>query len=73
MVLLNNADFPPLSFPTFSKSCSALSVSLPNACNSLSENVSLRSKPLAIRTNELLFTVSGVLCFFFYLFCVFCF
>ena len=71
MFLLNNADFPPLSFPTFSKSCSSLSVSLPNACNSLSENIRLRSKPLPIRTNELLFTVSSVLCFFFYLFCVF--
>ena len=40
---LNNADFPPLSFPNFSKSCFSVSLSLPYAAayNSLSDNVSL--------------------------------
>ena len=40
---LNNTDFPPLSCPNFSMSCSSVPFSLPYAtwCNSLSDNVSL--------------------------------
>ena len=43
---LNKADFPPLYFPNFSKSCSSVSLSLTyaTAYNSLSDNVSLSSK-----------------------------
>ena len=51
---LNNTDFPPLSFPDFSKSCSSVSLSLPyaTACNSLSDNVSLSSKHLSSSSNK---------------------
>ena len=61
---LNNADFPPFSFPNFSKSCSSVPLSLPyaTACNSLSGNVSLSSKHLSSSSNKLLPMVSGVLC-----------
>ena len=61
---LNNADFPPLSFPIFSKSCFPVSVSIlyVTACSSLSHNVSLSSKHHSNSTNELLPMVSGVLC-----------
>ena len=45
---LNNIDFPQLSFPNFSNSCSSGSLSLPyaTAYNSLSNNVSLSSNYL---------------------------
>ena len=61
---LNNADFSPLSFPNFSKSCSSVPLPLPyaSACNSLSYNVSLSSKHLPSSSNKLLPMVSGVLC-----------
>ena len=61
---LNNADFPPLSFPHFSQSCSSVSLSLlyANACNSLSDNVTLSSKHLLNSFNKLLPMVFGVLC-----------
>ena len=60
---LNNADFPPLPFPTFSVSRSSISESLPfaTACNSLSDNFSLSSNHLSNSTNGLLSMVSGVL------------
>ena len=51
-----------LSFPTFSNSCSSVSMPLPyaTACNSLSDNVSLSSKHLPNSSKELLPTVPGV-------------
>ena len=60
---LNNANFTPLSFRTFSKSCSFVSMSLPSATafNSLSNNVSLSSNHLPNSTNELFPMVVGVL------------
>ena len=60
---LNNADFPPLFFPNFSKSCSSVPMLLTyaSAYNSLSDNVSLSSKNLPISCNKLLSIVSGVL------------
>ena len=59
-----NADFPPLSYSNFSKSCSSVSMSLlyATACNSLSDNVILSSKHLPNSSNELLSMVSGVSC-----------
>ena len=53
---LNNADFSLLTFSTFPKSCSSVSVSLPFAtsCNSFSDNVSLSPKHFSNSTNELL-------------------
>ena len=61
---LNNADFPPLSFPNFSKSCSSVPMPLPyaSACSSLPDNVSLSSKHLSSCSNKLLPMVSSVLC-----------
>ena len=61
---LSNADFPPLSFPNFCKSCSSVPLSLPDATasNSLSDNVSLSSKHLPSSSDKLLPMVSGVLC-----------
>ena len=50
---LNTADFSPLSFPKFSKSCSSVPLPLPyaSACNSLSYNVSLSPKHLVLLIN----------------------
>ena len=61
---LNNADFPPLSFPNFSKSSSSVPLSLPytTACHSLSDNVSLSSEHLPSSSNKLLPMISDVLC-----------
>ena len=61
---LNNTDFPPLSFPNFSKSRSSVPLSLlyASVCDSLSDNVSLSSKHLPSSFNKLLLMVSGVLC-----------
>ena len=61
---LNDADFPPLCFPNFSKSCSFVSLSLryATACNSLSDNVSLSSNHLPNSSNKLLPLVFGILC-----------
>ena len=58
---LNNADFPPLFFPNFSKSCSAVPLSLPYA-SALSDNVSLSSKHLPSSSYKFLPMVPGVLC-----------
>ena len=60
---LNNADFSLLTFSTFPKSCSSVSVSLPLAtsCNSFSDNVSLSPKHFSNSTNELLPMFFGVL------------
>ena len=62
-IKLNNADFLPLLFPAFHKSCCSVSVSLAiaTACNSLSDNFSLSPNHLSNSTNELFPMLSGVL------------
>ena len=58
---LNNTDFPPLSFPYFSRSSFSVPLSLlyATACNSLSDNASLLSKHLPRSSNKHLPMVSG--------------